>query len=337
MRLSYVVGIIVASALVLSLAAPALLASREVARKSLCCWNLTEIGTSLGKYSDQNDSLPAIAKGPRLGMWIPLEGGSTDFDPATENWVMELVPYLPDNGIQGSFEQFDDPADSRRYAVVIPLFRCPSDNYNRSDNLYISTYSRGNYAIDAGSNDICVWPGDRSHICPNGARLHQDRASGNRVWYGDGVAGYNKSFRIDEFPNGLAHMVSVEEVRAGIHELDSRGTWALGMVGSSVTHQHGLYGDAGSPNRSTPNADDIYGCHETTEALGREWLIDEKMPCAAHLFRPRQATARSMHPGGVHCLMLDGSCHFVTDDVSVDVWHVMHSRENRQEFVAPWD
>jgi hypothetical protein len=307
-------------------------------RQHTCAWNLKELGAALQHYENSVGTLPPIAEGKKLGMWIPLEGGETVTDPSTVPWIVKLLPHLDDEGVLRDIRgPGPESAGSFQCDVDVPRFRCPSDTYSSLENPYIGRYSRGNYAIDAGSNDICIRPGDSDHVCPNGAHMTRDAKTGTRTWYGDGIAGYNKSFRLDEFTNGMTHMVAIEEVRAGIHELDSRGVWALAMAGSSVTHQHGLYGDAGSPNKATHNADDIYGCKETTDALGAQQMIIEKMPCAAHLNRPRQAAARSMHPGGVYCLMLDGSCHFVVDEVSVDVWHLMHSRENRQQFVLPWE
>jgi prepilin-type processing-associated H-X9-DG protein len=37
-------------------------------------------------------------------------------------------------------------------------------------------------------------------------------------------------------------------------------------------------------------------------------------------------TSRSHHPGGVNSAMMDGSVRFVTDDVTVDLWRAMATR-----------
>jgi prepilin-type processing-associated H-X9-DG protein len=43
-----------------------------------------------------------------------------------------------------------------------------------------------------------------------------------------------------------------------------------------------------------------------------------------------QATSRSLHPGGVQVLMMDGSARFIADSVDPNVWHATHSRESHE-------
>lgn len=38
-------------------------------------------------------------------------------------------------------------------------------------------------------------------------------------------------------------------------------------------------------------------------------------------------TSRSHHPGGVNSAMVDGSVRFVTDDVIIDIWRAMATRD----------
>jgi hypothetical protein len=320
-------------ALLLSVCGPALLSGRESSRRTSCDGNLAAIGASLHAYAELKGTFPPVATGHSCGAWIPSEVGDDKSDPTTINWVMLLLPYLDEQRRRTEIEVArSDPSRASGYAAPFSRFQCASDTYNSSENLYLSQFSRGNYGINAGSNDICLWPGDRDQPCPNGASIRTDPASGIRTWFGDGVAGYNRAFRLDELSGGARHLVAVEELRAGLDLEDSRGVWALGMAGASVTHQHGLYGDDGGPNNSSGNADDILGCSQTTKTLGRDRLIRENMPCAAHIGRARQATARSMHPGGVNCLMADESSKFVANDIDLNVWHVMHSREYSQRY-----
>ena len=110
---------------------------------------------------------------------------------------------------------------------------------------------------------------------------------------------------------------------------DSRGTWALGLAGASITLGHGLAGDDRGPNCPHPRSDDVVGCNQAHEALSAEELVRRGMPCCWYTLTA-QATARSMHRGGVNLLMMDGSARFVANDVDLSVWHAMHSRETRQ-------
>ncbi len=134
----------------------------------------------------------------------------------------------------------------------------------------------------------------------------------------------------------------MDEIRAGIHALDPRGAWALGFPGASSTVRHGLLHrteDAVGPNNQDPDSDDIIGCAAMIAEFGEGELLKQKMPChypSDPLEMNIQATARSLHPGGVHVLMADGSAHFVSDQVNLDVWFHMHHRETDEVFDLPF-
>ena len=213
--------------------------------------------------------------------------------------------------------------------------RCPSDEFHRQDNRYLLRrgaageieFARGNFAINGGTQRMALAPGTSADPAPGGIHAEVDASSGTSAYWGNGVAGFNKSFGLNEIANGLSTTVAVDEIRAGIDPRDSRGVWSLGQIGGSVTWAHGMNGDAGGPNATWKRADDVAGCPELHQAYGEERLVKLGMPCCSYCAINEQATARSRHPGGVHVLMLDGSVHFVSDDVAPGVWHVMHSRE----------
>jgi len=132
-----------------------------------------------------------------------------------------------------------------------------------------------------------------------------------------------------------------DELRSGIHQADPRGTWALGFIGASGTARHGMLAfpknDGGGPNNSVADSDDIVGCTAIETALGVDVVAKLGMPCLAISNETNnQATSRSMHAGGVHVLMLDGSVHFVSDLVNLDVWYNMHRRNSPEAFELPF-
>ena len=98
--------------------------------------------------------------------------------------------------------------------------------------------------------------------------------------------------------------------------------------------------DGAGPNNQDPDSDDIVGCRELRNTLGRDGLQQLRMPC--HPERPSnpeinaQATARSVHPGGVHVLTADGSARVVTDQVNPDLWYYLHHRMPAESFNAPF-
>ena len=195
-----------------------------------------------------------------------------------------------------------------------------------------NTYARGNYAMNWGPGQRCIEEVEAQ--CQDGFHVdNPDLLTKNSVYWGNGAGGVNRSFGFKDFSAGASHFVMVDEIRAGVHAVDPRGTWALGYIGASGTARHGLhinFEDDAGPNNQSALSDDIVGCRELTTALGAEFGR-LRMPCwvpsDTTLEVNTQATSRSTHPGGVHVLMADGSAHFISDSINPDVWHDMHSRQ----------
>ena len=214
----------------------------------------------------------------------------------------------------------------------------PEDTYNNEDNPFRFVlpddrkmpFARGNYGIDMGSSYFGGEPGSPGKPVFEGMTWRQDGPKGE--WWGNGIAGFNKSFSQKDIVNGLSTTVAVDELRAGILGVDSRGAWALGQVGCSATLSHGIYSDAGGPNCQRVSADDTVGCIAVARQAGRGALLKAGAPCCTYCGGAREASARSMHPGGgVNVLMADGSAHFVSNSVDLGVWHAIHSRLTREK------
>ena len=188
--------------------------------------------------------------------------------------------------------------------------------------------ARGNYGINAGPDRGCFIGvastcNDGFHVDDTDIRHH------TMVVWGSGFAGFNYSTSLRDITNGTAHMVAVDELRAGVHPADPRGSWALGFPGASMTFRHGVISkreDAHGPNNPDPDSDDIVGCHAITVDKGVSYLVSVGMPCHANIPEMNvQATSRSMHPGGVNVLLVDGAVRFVSDSINPEIWYSLHS------------
>lgn len=332
----------------LALALVGLSHSREAMRRNTCSRNLQELGIGLQRYHQAFGQLPPAAIRVRPGELVELRNTTSAavhyaMPYLQANWAVLLAPYIGHNELADTFDKsglITDPQNAKLREADIPLMRCPADLYNRPDNMYQlvtatgleSSFARGNYAINGGVSSNEARPGYSGKPIANGfERRYVARDSGTveQTW-GNGIAGFNKTFAVQEFENGHSHLVAIEELRAGLLPDDSRGVWALGEIGSSVTYWHGLLGDASGPNSKKPRADDILGCFQLHKIFDEDGLVQEGMPCCPYTVIAGQATARSMHPGGVNTLLVDGSTKFFSDGCDLSVWHAMHSRDWRE-------
>jgi len=353
----------------MALLIPAIQVSRESARRTQCLNNLRQVGLALHNYHDQAKTLPpAVVWGGPPGE--PLGGGqfpvgvydrialgtTTAADPARvhANWLMMLLPYLGEYNLADSVNwnlPISHPENESVRTARPSVLICPSDVYNHAGNPYVrdtlagtatNLYARGNYALNAGPGEGCVIETDSA--CEDGVHVdNADLANLNTTSWGPGAGGVNVGFRLSDLVAGTSNFVLVDEIRAGIGGVDPRGAWALGFAGASATARHGHATpreDASGPNNQFPSADDFIGCTELHSKLGSETVQNLKMPC----HQPNggfpelntQAAARSMHQGGVHVLMADGSAHFIVDQVDLTIWYLMHHRETAEPFELPF-
>jgi prepilin-type N-terminal cleavage/methylation domain-containing protein/prepilin-type processing-associated H-X9-DG protein len=356
--------------LLVSLSIPAIQAAREAARRTQCISNLRQLGVALNAYQVARRVLPPMIVwtpvGEPLGEGILAPGvvdrllrdtASDDGpDRAHANWLCMLLPYLDESALAATID-FSVPIghsnNKSARATDLSILKCPSDIYNGSDNHFqrISSfgtadegYARNNYAMNAGTNESCLMGNfSVSHLpdkkCTDGYWVDgNDLRTVRRAW-GSGIGGVNKSMAFREFPSGLSKMVAIDEIRAGVNSADPRGVWALGFIGASATAGHGVHRQAGRPNNPHPESDVVANCAKVQQLAGNaDALAAMRMGCHPWWIPGAsfEAGARSLHPGGINLLMLDGSVHFVLDEIDADVWHNMHRRDNRAQLDLPF-
>jgi prepilin-type processing-associated H-X9-DG protein len=332
-----------------SLIATTLPAIQEAARKHQCQDNLRRLGLAVQAYHDVFSTIPPAS------FWddaqLILDGNMRpEREPETivktkANWVQLLLPFAGQEELARRFAPgvpITDQANQAARTVGLPLMTCPTDTYSVLGNPYVLAtrdgrsfeFARGNYAINGGTQTNATWPGRLTFPIPDGNMLLFRSPANDFQWWGNGVAGFNHCFSFRDFSNGLSTTVLLDEIRAGIVPEDSRGAWALGQIGSSVTWAHGVNGDDSGPNNQWMDSDDILQGRAIAAKYGMQVFFDARLPFCAHCSYSNQATARSQHEGGVNVLMADGSNRFVADSVSPSLWHVMHSRETPRDVLS---
>lgn len=334
---------------------PAVQSAREAARRTQCSSNMRMIGLAMSNYESAYRVLPAAAvwrgRGIRLvgGSWyFP---GTRDYSDNGNTWANDgfqagffiaILPYLEQSAVYDRWNfslPVSAPANREVRGTAVSTYVCPSDPYSsfRGD-FQGGNWARGNYGVNAGPNGRCL--GSRIFMPGIGSfsmcdQMGLPRESGieiapfdpfrvNQVW-GSGVAGINRFFRISEATDGTSNTVAVDELRAGIHSRDRRGVWALPMIGSSITFGSGRWNYGGiRPNVCRREADQIQDCNAVLLAVG-QLSASQCMPCT-DFGASYMATARSLHPGGVQTMNLDGSVRFTAHEIDLDVWTAIHTR-----------
>ncbi|NQT15985.1 MAG: DUF1559 domain-containing protein [Planctomycetes bacterium] len=336
------IGILVAVLL------PAVQVSREAARRAQCANNLKQIGLALQNYHATHGVLPPAmiwtGRGEPYGAGL-LPIGTFDrvamgISPGSErdrlhaNWAILLLPYLEQSTVHESLDPhvpLDDPSNRAARTTNLSVMKCPTDGYNDSfyERALLSgtrghSYARGNYAMNVGPNPPCF---TFRASCPQGFHTDTDDLirTNTKLW-GSGVGGFNVSFGFRHFPRGLSNMIAIDEIRAGIDPIDPRGTWALGMVGGSITAVH-----ASGPNRRS--VDGIVSCTILRLKYSTDELRRLGMPCSSSPIPANWgATARSQHVNLVNVVKLDGSVDTIADTIEREVWTRLHASD---ELVLP--
>jgi len=288
-------------AILIALLLPAVQTAREAARRTQCRNHLKQLSLALHNYHDNYNICPAGMTFPNL-----TEAGRAERTEARRtNWVIAILPQLEQTTLFNTLDlnvPITDPVNAVARSTSIPFMTCPSDPHT---NLPFagtrSLESRGPWA--------------RGNYAANGCN---DRANNLGCWNDPnrrGVMGNMQALRMGDITDGSSNTMLLAELRAGLTPTDRRGVWALGEAGSSVLFWHGFSGDANGPNARNDNADDIDGCSQLVAEVGYQRLRDQRMTCWTPC-PSWQATARSVHYGGVHIALADGSVRFVSDHIA---------------------
>jgi prepilin-type N-terminal cleavage/methylation domain-containing protein len=313
-------------AILIALLLPAVQQAREAARRTQCKNNMKQIGLALHNYHDvaqlfpfstMNDgSMTAAPAAVPPTIWNATGGRAMN----ARGWTM-LLPYLDQGPLYNQYNHnapagandpapwtyASDPQTNGNAAVVsvsLAALLCPSDNgdkYHRANNRYaISTaaFNAGRFGAKT-SYDFSVWR--YSSNAPGG--VFWDAISGNNRTLRR-MFGANTSASIRDITDGTSNTVAVAETTLDIRD-GTTGTWGYTKwVGNGVDLALGY-----SPFATPPVLLPTRGVND--------W------PCCAWALplttRPGQlgtwGAPGSVHTGGMHALMGDGSVRFISENL----------------------
>jgi prepilin-type N-terminal cleavage/methylation domain-containing protein len=286
-------------AILIALLLPAVQQAREAARRTQCRNNLKQLGLAFHNYHDVHNVLP-------------MGNGGNRFAPHAA-----ILPHIDQSPLynQINFNARPNHASNAAVAAVtLPAFRCPSD----IDNLPTNLGGRNNYWTNIGTSVLNGLPST------NPANPNYGFPPQNGVM----VTGKCNAFR--DIPDGTSNTVMMSEKRLG--------DGSNGIITPAT--------DDFLSNASPANADearDICRAIDVTNLanqgvsnVGAPWLgADNDMTYYMHILTPNDRTCRfpvpgrmagtanSLHVGGVHSLLCDGSVRFVSSNIDLGIWRAL--------------
>ncbi len=319
-------------AVLIALLLPAVQQAREAARRSTCKNNLKQLALALHNY---HEAFGQFAPG---STWFGSGGPSAAATPDQSqpsgdgdamftnkqynaNWVMMLLPYIEQGQLYNLYQPNlpliltgGTPTTSNNQVVKAKIagLLCPSDSFN--DDLFIRSQmgsipmGRGNYGANMGREHY----GDRFQ---RWSVISVQRR---------GAFGNGASALLRDVQDGTSNSVLLWELRAGPVPDDARGVWAMGRLGVSL--MGGCDNNNGCPGindgYNANGGPDIHGCTDNafTRGVGMGCFVSSD----------GQAAPQSMHSGGAHAALCDGSVRFVSQFIDFNIHRSINSISGRE-------
>jgi prepilin-type N-terminal cleavage/methylation domain-containing protein len=315
-----IIGILVALLL------PAVQASREAARRTQCRNNLRQLGVAFTSYADTARQLPPTYVAVRHSILPQFLGIAGQYDDVNIHTYGEfLLPYLEQSNVykQIDFTQpYFAPVDltsiglpnyaaNNQAAVAQPIltFLCPSSP--RGANPYSGTWTDIGVPIPfrVGGNDY--GPSNGIARVPGGLLDFAPQQAGTPI---EGIMSNNlPSTKFRDDTDGTSQTALMWEI-AGRPDL-YRGNKKVGTTN-------------GGGWTDVLNAENWFqGSNPDGTATSGS--------CAVNCTNAAETGVYSFHPGGVHVLLVDGSAHFLSENVDVGIFVALVTMQGGT-YIAPF-
>jgi prepilin-type N-terminal cleavage/methylation domain-containing protein len=285
-----IIGVLVALLL------PAVQAAREAARRMQCTNNLKQWGLAMANYESCNLRFPY---GTIRGAAV-LAGSTTTSDGSAgangayrrQTFVVSLWPFLEQQDLYARYNfnySFYASVNAPLVKIQVPTYFCPSDRRG----FFMGTLSRGNYVVNWGYCDFA------------GTVTAPDGTNAKAI----GPFGQNRQSKPADIHDGLSNTMFMGEV---IQYIDDAGNDFRGDFFNDD------YGAAQFMSYYTPNS----GVNTQKYCVSTPDLA----PCTTNT--PYYISARSRHAKGVNTVFGDGSVHFISDSINLNVWRALSSMDN---------
>lgn len=286
--------VIAVIAVLISLLLPAVQQAREAARRTECRNHLKQLGLAMHNYHDAHSCFP-------FG-W----GGTT---PASGSpgysAISQLLPFFDQVPLYNTINfslPLTDPANTVARMQEIPMLRCPSDFQNTQPQ----SGGAVNYVANKGNGILWQDPNQ------------------------NGVFVYRKSVRFRDIIDGTSNTAAFSErvLTDGNNGVVSPDADVFLAITDPATQDEAISMCYAVDINNLANQFPIF--------MGAPWMNGQhtylhvdtpnRRSCG---FYPLKATMppSSRHEGGVHLLLCDGSCRFVSENIDRQTWRGIGSRD----------
>jgi prepilin-type N-terminal cleavage/methylation domain-containing protein/prepilin-type processing-associated H-X9-DG protein len=316
-----IIGILVALLL------PAIQSAREAARRLSCQNNLKQFGIALHNYVQARKCFPpgteskAYAKNP-----------STPHNFFRWSALVRLMPYLEQTSAYSMLDLTQPlygsnlkvtPANQPGVSQIIPLFLCPSD----IQKPVATGFGPTNYSTCTGSG-----------------------MEGGTPFKTDGIFFVNSEISPSQITDGLSQTAAMSESLLGsgpaplfdASRVDPRTTYAYTTVvplTEDACKQAKMWNFTDLRGFSWANGEyrnTLYNHHSTPNSPNVDCVASKLTGDISVLYSCYGwKSARSRHRGGVNVLMADGAARFFSDEIDLDTWQALSTREKDELFSMP--
>jgi prepilin-type N-terminal cleavage/methylation domain-containing protein/prepilin-type processing-associated H-X9-DG protein len=350
--------------ILIALLLPAVQAAREAARRMQCTNNLKQLTLALHNYHDTHRTLP------NLGGATVKDGDGKDVNPVrysaielTYSVQARLLPFIEAAAVYNQinfdkplFDKEDEGGEVHSHLnhdceelvmILMPFFTCPSDASNHRFKLH--SHDTHGHEATGGNYVVCTGSGTDTNYDVRFAT--------------DGAFNYKETIGWEGLTDGTSNTMVFSETLVGSSAGELSGSWRdiLSRRGANSVHRYlGEFDDDGPSDDDTeagfeaiPLNPDMATAFDTEpdEWLGSRancWMVGRACDTSYNAYlQPNSQypdvtaggigilSARSDHPGGVNSAFGDGSVHFMTDGLSLDVWRGFAAKDGGESVTLP--
>ncbi|HWL07012.1 MAG TPA: DUF1559 domain-containing protein [Planctomicrobium sp.] len=291
-------------AILVALLLPAVQQAREAARRTQCKNNLKQLGLALHNYHDTHSVFPPGNVVRSFHANNCMAGDRRTETPATHGapWTVMILPYIDESALYnlinmgGAFiysasTNLTNPSTRPNLQRSMPKFQCPSSELSRAG--YPGNHY---YGVSGGGAEQCEYGGYSN--------------------FNTGSLFLNSAINLKHLSDGTTNVFLIGEQSINSHPSNPDYTGIL--AGTAIAWGGTARGD---------NANAGIGCN----MAGAQRSINSQVRQAVegdHRWAVMTRTFGSVHIGGCHFLMADGSVHFMNENINLNIYQTLGIRDD---------